>query len=445
MPMKYNIPARIQPSQPHEPRELRQVCLLCLSCILCLLCLLGMSACSGGGSPASRPSSDTPPVSTGQLDAGQSGAGQAEAEQGTKVDLSASAIQQQKDGASAAADPSIGDGLPYVGLWQNSPVVGSGYSRRFGLNPDGTFHMAESQMEGLARERFRFGKWAVDGDQLRLDVSERLFWAGGEIEYDNVLDADAIIDPVTVILSVPDVFFMDLGKVMVDKEANDKPMFTIDGRPFWALAAEPDSLSRDYEEARAQALKQPAPSGMGGVLPEGCWETTDRGDEKDGVARREDWSGGKATSIREDWRALEIKANGVFQLWERRWMGGWKRNSEGGWEPVPRSEDGYWQVSCEIGDAAMEGGYLFLLTHSTQVFEGELFEDIVNVASGAEPSRPHKVLKVVEWDEDTLLIDGWEALSNFEGKGDKPPWSQGMVIAQAAALYQTSSEPTLQK
>jgi len=142
----------------------------------------------------------------------------------------------------------------YVGLWQASPVVGSGYAERLALNADGTFYRAESQMDGLTRERFSSGTWTVDNGVLKLAITERLVWEGGTVENNLILGGDALVGPLMVLVEEPGTLTYQLSAVTTDQKANGKQTFTADGTQYWELAAEPDSLRKDYEDARALAL-----------------------------------------------------------------------------------------------------------------------------------------------------------------------------------------------
>ena len=141
----------------------------------------------------------------------------------------------------------------YSGLWQASPVVGSGYSERLALNADGTFFWAESQMNGLSRERFSSGTWSVTNGVLTLAVAERLVWEGGTVENNPILGGDALVDTHMVVAQQSDTLTYQLSDVTTDSGANNKLTFTANGTQYWQLPAEPDSLRKDYEDARALA------------------------------------------------------------------------------------------------------------------------------------------------------------------------------------------------
>ena len=66
-------------------------------------------------------------------------------------------------------------------MWHESPVLGSGWSKRLGLYDDFTFIYAASGMDGETRERFITGEWSVSSDGLlTLSCREVLKWEGGK-------------------------------------------------------------------------------------------------------------------------------------------------------------------------------------------------------------------------------------------------------------------------
>ncbi len=75
---------------------------------------------------------------------------------------------------------SVFDCSQLPGVWHNSTCVGSGYSQLYALYPDSSFRWRESQMDGVARTRERWGRWRFEGDCLILLVDSTLVWKGGE-------------------------------------------------------------------------------------------------------------------------------------------------------------------------------------------------------------------------------------------------------------------------
>ena len=159
------------------------------------------------------------------------------------------------------------------------------------------------------------------------------------------------------------------------------------------------------DSKKPTAQTEPPKQANKAPLLAGCWETTDRGDAEDGITRRDIILDEETYSVRTDWMALEFDPiSGTFSWWERDW------------------EKGMWKVRCYKGSATYDGEYLHLSASVEILYENTEFEELTApVATGAVPDGDLTVLKVIEWDEDCLLIDGWESFYNFAGKDDKPP------------------------
>ena len=300
----------------------------------------------------------------------------------------------------------------YAGQWQDSPVVGSEYSERLALYADGTFYMGTSQMDGITRERFRCGTWSIEDGMLKLAVAERILWAGGAIEQDPAWVTEVISDPEVVLVNKPDNLEYELSAATTDTQVNGKRTFTAGDKQYWELADEPDSLRNDYEAEKAQSWSLTAND----KPPIGCWEMTDRGDNRQYVMLD-----GVKTSIRADWRALEVAKDGSYAMWERDW------------------QNGMWIVRCVTGKALTDGNYLLLTQLNERRYEGATFEGIALIGNNALTNRPCDIQKINEWDEEYIWFEGYESLGNFVDKLDRPPWSQAM-IADALVNSQGSSQ-----
>ena len=335
--------------------------------------------------------------------------------QGGETQPPASTEKPEKpDNTGAPQTPA--DDTGYAGLWQASPVVGSGYSRRLALNADGSFYFAESEMDSMKRERFRRGTWSTDGATLTLNVAERILRAGGDVVDDPIYIAGtSIANPEIVLISLPDAVRYDVSELTGDPQVNDKRTFMLGDLQYWELSAERDSLQKDYESAKAQAKKV---SKLSSPLS-GCWETTDRGSERDGFVRVTAQLNGHMTTVRADWRCMEFTADGRYASWER-------------WH-----EDMRWNARRTGGRAFTDGVYLFLLESTERYYGGSVsLESIFRIRpSGSLPTdHPCDVYKVTEWNEDSLRLYGYESLINFEGKGDRPPWG-ALMLRDSLTMY----------
>ena len=141
-----------------------------------------------------------------------------------------------------------------VGLWHNSPVVGSGFSERLLLEKEYSFVWFASQMDGMQRVRARSGYWKVTGGKLELYATEEIRWEGGrvvpafaswgtdEVIEDARLVSETLLEPLLLIY--------DISEITIDKEVLDKRTVTIDGEVYWELyyPADRDEIYNEYEE-----------------------------------------------------------------------------------------------------------------------------------------------------------------------------------------------------
>ena len=74
------------------------------------------------------------------------------------------------------------DNTSIVGVWQNQPTMGSGWSNTYLFFPDGTFKFYFSQMDCAKRDVSYSGLWNVKGDALRLTKKEKVSVVGGELK-----------------------------------------------------------------------------------------------------------------------------------------------------------------------------------------------------------------------------------------------------------------------
>jgi len=78
-----------------------------------------------------------------------------------------------------------GPGLPgmeeLAGFWHGSASVGSGYSERYLLFPEGDFVYRENSMDGSARLLELSGAWHAEAGHLVLEADSAVYLEGGEI------------------------------------------------------------------------------------------------------------------------------------------------------------------------------------------------------------------------------------------------------------------------
>lgn len=68
-----------------------------------------------------------------------------------------------------------------TGFWHGSPAVGSGYSDRIFIFPEGDFVYRKNSMDGAARLHELSGTWYLDEGHLVLQADSAVYLAGGEI------------------------------------------------------------------------------------------------------------------------------------------------------------------------------------------------------------------------------------------------------------------------
>src|SRR5436853_1253916 len=79
-------------------------------------------------------------------------------------------------------NPKFADNTSIVGVWQNQPALGSGWSNTYLFYPDGTFKFFYSQMDCAKRDVSYSGTYTVKGDALRLTKKDKVTVVGGELK-----------------------------------------------------------------------------------------------------------------------------------------------------------------------------------------------------------------------------------------------------------------------
>lgn len=140
---------------------------------------------------------------------------------------------------------SVFDCTELPGIWHNSTCVGSGYSELYALCPDGSYRWRESQMDGEARVRERWGSWTVAGDILVLAVDSVLVWEGGNmVPSECSVGTDSMLVGFTEVVLrpvPPDTVRVTIANLRMDT-ADDNPDLPedlwgmdFDGSRFWRI------------------------------------------------------------------------------------------------------------------------------------------------------------------------------------------------------------------
>lgn len=72
--------------------------------------------------------------------------------------------------------------LSLLGVWQDSDVMGSGWSNRYHFFADGHFSFVTSTMDCSSRLRQIDGTWTLEKGQLKLNKQRVLTFEGGKLE-----------------------------------------------------------------------------------------------------------------------------------------------------------------------------------------------------------------------------------------------------------------------
>ena len=141
-----------------------------------------------------------------------------------------------------------------TGFWHGSESLGSGYSDRFFLFPEGRFVFRENQMNGAARLLELSGEWYLDENHLVLEADSAMYVINGEIEEPYAsFGSDFVIDngePVYMELNPHEVFRLPLEGYFEGGEHEDYdypllPSMGIGRCRYWRMAADPNSAYLD--------------------------------------------------------------------------------------------------------------------------------------------------------------------------------------------------------
>ena len=144
------------------------------------------------------------------------------------------------------------DNSSIVGVWQNQPSLGSGWSNTYLFFADGTFKFFYSQMDCAKRDVSYSGTWSVKGDELRLTKNEKVIVTGGELQKsDGSCASDFMIVGGTEkkmkvkknkreVCSVSDIY--------KDEGENPKDIIYIDAIKFWRFSNAPDEVIGNFEK-----------------------------------------------------------------------------------------------------------------------------------------------------------------------------------------------------
>ncbi len=139
----------------------------------------------------------------------------------------------------------------FVGTWQASAVLGSGWSNTYLFFEDGTFKFFYSQMDCDKREVSYSGNWKTDESDLILSIADITILEGGEM----VLSTGSCGSDSTLINTVEKKLLYDppvrsvLHNVkyhVISIDGVERKTISLDGAKFWYYG-DPKEMLKQFE------------------------------------------------------------------------------------------------------------------------------------------------------------------------------------------------------
>jgi hypothetical protein len=129
----------------------------------------------------------------------------------------------------------------FIGIWQDSPEVASGWSDTYQLFENGEFIYRYNQMICDKRTLSYSGTWDVTGDKLKITVNERTIVEGGKlVPSPEWCGSDfAIEGGEKKKVKDSNVYDIKISAITVDKDNRDLKTVTLDGKGFWKHKDDP--------------------------------------------------------------------------------------------------------------------------------------------------------------------------------------------------------------
>lgn len=130
-----------------------------------------------------------------------------------------------------------------VGVWQESPDVGSGYLDHYKLMSDGSFRFVYNEMICDKRTIGYSGTWQILGDKLKLSIFTKSVIVGGKrvptgdagsCASDYYIEGGEKKD-----ISFKDFQTITLSEIAVDTAKYDFNRVTFNGKRFWRVSDNP--------------------------------------------------------------------------------------------------------------------------------------------------------------------------------------------------------------
>ncbi len=133
-----------------------------------------------------------------------------------------------------------------VGIWQDSPVMASGWGEAYQFFPDGKFILNHNQMDCGKRELSLLGTWSIEKAYLILKVSSRKVVKGGKkVKSSGSCASEYDIEggqTVTENLPAPKKIRLKISNTKADAEF-PLPVIGFDKQKYWKLREDP----KDYQ------------------------------------------------------------------------------------------------------------------------------------------------------------------------------------------------------
>ncbi len=138
------------------------------------------------------------------------------------------------------------------GVWQDSDVLGSGWSNSFLFYDNGSFKFFFSQMDCAKKIVSYSGKWKINSDTLRLTVKEMTTIKGGKlVASEGSCAGDSMITGgwlAKLKIDPPEKLLFPLSKVTSeDPDGTKREVLIIDNKKYWRFTDDPDGLINQFE------------------------------------------------------------------------------------------------------------------------------------------------------------------------------------------------------
>lgn len=138
-----------------------------------------------------------------------------------------------------------------VGVWQDSPMMASGWGDTYQFFNDLTFIFYYNQMDCAKRDLSFSGTWEIAGDELILEIKEKTHIVGGRFEEaggscageKKLVGGDIVSSKVLPV----DRKRYTISKITIDDDYGiEYPHLEIDGESYWQFSSDPDYYTPNY-------------------------------------------------------------------------------------------------------------------------------------------------------------------------------------------------------